>query len=329
MSIRLFLSCLALVVSANAQTRPPVAFIGDNLTYEWQQSPQFQANRNWLPYGFATENLLGMGPGHGVGPALTELQSIIGKGQKPIIHLMVGQADADAQNAGGNQEALVFAIYANGFETIINTAQAAKLKIIVGLEPFAQIGDIGHFNDWTMQYCAAHNIPVVNYAAALGVGFYTAPAPDPSGGPPALPTLTPAGYALITDMAQTQIGLTSGAFTLTHGYLSATILPDLENPEPIVGGNSAVDGSTVKFTPYGQYSDGKTRIMDNVGLYGDLGTWTSSNLAVIWIQNGQGGVATAWGPGKANVKFTSPTGIVFNEWTMNVYVDDPCGCLEF
>jgi Bacterial Ig-like domain (group 2) len=335
--IKLLVSCLALVVSAYAQTTPKVVFIGDALTFQWQTSPDFQANKNWLPYGFTTQ----FGPGccKGTGPALTELQQIIAMGQKPIIHLMVEEADADGLDDGGNQQALILASYAHNFEQIIQTAQAAKLKIIVGLEPFSIIGNVGQLNAWTKLYCFAHNIPVVDYASAInGAGFAadrapTAPAPvfftaDPNN--LYLNTLTPAGYALITDMAETQIGLTSGAFTLTHGYLGADILPDLEDAETEVGGNSPVDGSTVQFTPYGQYSDGKTRIMNNnAASPNGLGTWTSSNQAVVQIPATGNGVATAWGPGNANVKFTSPTGITFSEWTMYVGVDDPCGCIEF
>ena len=60
-------------------------------------------------------------------------------------------------------------------------------------------------------------------------------------------------------------------------------------------------------------------------LNGSVGTWTSSNPAVIDID--QNGVATAFSPGTANVHFTSPSGVVFSEWTMYVVAFDPCGCL--
>ena len=329
-------------IGAHAQQQPQVAFIGDTLTFQWETSPQFQANKNWLPYGFTTPFAPGF---RGTGGALAELQQIIAKGQKPIIHLMVEQADADGENAGGNQQAFVLSGYAHYFEQIIQTAQAAKLKIIVGLEPFAFIGPVSQFNAWTKQYCLAHNIPVVDYASAIeGAGFaansggndpppvfYTAP-PNPTNNPLllALPTLTDAGYALITDMAATQIGLTAGTFKLTHGYLNATILPDLEDAESEVNGNSPVDGSTIQFTPYGQYSDGKTRIMNNnAASPNGLGTWTSSDPAVVQIPATRNGVATAWAPGTANVKFTAPNGITFSEWTMYVSVLDPCGCIQF
>jgi hypothetical protein len=120
-------------------------------------------------------------------------------------------------------------------------------------------------------------------------------------------------------------------FELTHGYLNATIFPDLENSVTDVNGNSPVDGSTIQFTAYGQYSDGKTRIMNNdASSVNGLGTWTSSNQLVIQIQPNGNGAAYAWGPGTAAVHFTAPNGVTFNEWIMYVIVDDPCGgCIEF
>jgi hypothetical protein len=327
-------------MGAHAQ-QPQVAFIGDTLTAQWETSPQFKANKNWLPYGFTPE----IGPGccKGTGTALAELQQIIATGQKPIIHVMVEEGDSDGEDAGGNQQALILAAYAHGFEQIIKTAQAAKLQIIVGLEPFAVIGDITPLNNWTKLYCLSHGIPVVDYASAINGAGFAANWPENDPAPvfytsqpnPIIPglftsTLTTAGYALITDMAETQIGVTAGTFKLTHGYLNATILPDLEDPESEVNGNSPVDGSIIQFTPYGQYSDGKTRIMNNnAASINGLGTWTSSNQAVVQIQGSGNGVAYAWAPGTAAVKFTAPNGITFSEWIMYVGADDPCGCIEF
>jgi hypothetical protein len=346
--IRTFLTLagvLSVAASALAATaaQPQVAFIGDNLTSQWQASPQFKANKNWLPYGFTTD----VGPGccKGTGVALTELQQIIAKGRKPIIHLMVEQGDADGISDGGNQQALILAAYAHGFEQIIKTAQTAKLQIIVGLEPFSIFGEAYQLNNWTKLYCQVHNIPVIDYASAInGAGFaanwqendpapvfYTSQ-PEPVFTGLLNSTLTTAGYALITDMAETQIGLTAGTFKLVKGYLNATILPDVEDPESEVNGNSPIDGSIIQFTPYGQYSDGKTRIMNNLAAsLNGVGTWTSSNQSIVQIQPNSNGVATAWGQGTANVHFIAPNGITFSEWTMYVFADDPCGngCLAF
>jgi hypothetical protein len=219
------------------------------------------------------------------------------------------------------------------------------LKIIVGLEPFSLFGNVAPLNDWTKLYCFAYNIPVVDYASALnGAGFaanFSGTTTDP---PPMfytsvnifnipglyISTPTTAGYALITHMAATQVGLTAGLFKLTHGYLNATILPDIEDPEPEVNGNSPVDGSIIQFTPHGQYSNGKTRIMNNnAASVNGLGTWTSSNPLIVQIPATGNGVATAWGPGTANVHFTAPSGITFSEWTLYVGIAEPCDCFNF
>ena len=324
--------------SAPAQQQPQVAFIGDNLTYEWQQQPQFQTNKNWLPYGV---NPSGVGAGKGTGAALTELQAIITSGQKPIIHLLVGQADADGVDDGGNQQALIFAVFATNFEKIITTAQAAKLEIIVGTIPYASIGDVAPLNLWLLQYCNAHGIPVINYDFALngGQGFAASQggsvAPPPVyynqpttsvQGLPSLPSLTSAGYNLITDMAETQIGLTAGTFKLIGGYLNDVTLEDLEDAQSVLNGNTVVDGSTIQFTPYGEFSDGKTRIINNADQYGHVGMWTSSSPTVVYMN--QFGVGTSFSKGSSNIHFTTNSGITFSEWIMFTDIDDPCGCIS-
>src|ERR1700761_2922951 len=132
----LFSACiLTLAIAPHHLQAQQVAFIGDDLTYHWQQTPQFQAHKNWLPYGVSipwrpTEGL-------GTNVAFTQLQSIIASGQKPIIHLVVGEADEDGIDSGGNQAAFIFAAFATNMEKIITTAQAADLKIIVGTIPYS------------------------------------------------------------------------------------------------------------------------------------------------------------------------------------------------
>jgi hypothetical protein len=325
--------------SAPAQQQPQVAFIGDNLTYEWQQQPQFQANQNWLPYGFTPSCYPCAGRGTAV--ALSELQQIIASGKKPIIHLVVGQADADGVDAGGNQQALIFAVFATNFEKIITTALAAKLEIIVGTIPYASLGDVAPLNLWLVQYCNAHSIPVINYDFALNSGqgfaasrgpvapspvYYNPPTTPAPGLPPNLPSLTSAGYNLITDMAETQIGLTAGTFKLIGGYLNDVTLEDLEDAQSVLNANTVVDGSTIQFTPYGEFSDGKTRIINNADQYGHVGIWTSSSPTVVYMN--QFGVGTSFSKGSSNIHFTTNSGITFSEWTMYTDIDDPCGCLS-
>jgi hypothetical protein len=328
-SILLSACVLSCATFASAQTQ--VAFIGDTVTYEWQQQPQFLANPNWTGYGANIP--MAPGAGRGTSAAITQLQQVIAGGKKPIVHLLVGQADEDGTNAGGNQAALIFAVFATNFEKIIATAQGAGLKIIVGTIPYSAQGNVTTLNQWIFEYCNAHQIPVINYAFALnsGTGFaadrgpttpvyYNAASNSPV---PTLPTLTSAGYDLITDMAQTQIGLAAGSFSLTGGYLQDVALEDLEDAQSQVNQNTVVDGSTVQFTPWGEFSDGSTRIMNNADQDGHVGVWSSSSPNVVSMS--QHGVGTSFSQGSSNIHFVSNSGVQFSEWSEYVNVDDPSG----
>jgi hypothetical protein len=320
----------AFLASAQAQQ---VAFIGDDLTYHWQQTPQFQDHHNWLAYGFEVPSHPSAGNGTRV--AYAQLENILASGQRPIIHLLVGQADLEGIDSGGDQAAFIFAAFATNMERIISTAQAANLKIIVGTIPYAAHGDLETLNQWLFLYCNSRKVPVVNYAFALnsGKGFaasrpgafpapvYYNPRPDPNVEPLSEPSLTSAGYDLITEMAATQIGLTSGAFHMTGGYLQSVTLNALEDPEPTVNGNSLFDAGVVQFTPWGTFSDGKARVLNNANQFGHVGTWSSSAPNVVLMD--QYGVGTACSKGTANVHFTSNLGLIFKEWTMYVEVWDP------
>jgi hypothetical protein len=332
----LFSACiLTLAIAPHHLQAQQVAFIGDDLTYHWQQTPQFQAHKDWLPYGVNIPWQPATGLGTNV--ALTQLQNIIASGQRPIIHLLVGQADEDAIDSGGNQPALIFAVFATNMEKIITTARAANLEIIVGTIPYSWQGNLAKLNEWIFLYCNAHGVPVINYANALNGGqgfaanrppnsvtpvYYNPPEPF-TGAVPADPSLTSAGYDLITDMAATQIGLTAGMFRMTGGYLQSVTLDELEDAQSTINGNSLSDEGTVQFTPYGTFSDGSTRILNNADQYGHVGAWTSSAPNVIFMD--QYGAGTAYSKGSANIHFTSNSGIIFSEWIMTVGVWDPSG----
>ena len=253
---------------------------------------------------------------------------------------MVEQADADSVSGGlgGETGPMALSSYGQGFEKIIKTAQAANLKIIVGLEPFSWFGTVHYLNEWTALYCHSHNIPVIDYASALGgagLGPYgykdtqpvylAQPQSDPNTGQETA-LLTSAGYDLITDMALTQIGLTTGAFTLKGGYLNANVLNNAGGDARVqYGANQALTTSPIQFTPYGIYSDGKTRIMNNeqASPFGGLGTWSSSNPVVVSIPQYGSGLAKGYGSGTAMVLFMAPDGHVFSGWGMTV--DAPYG----
>src|SRR6202012_4074098 len=103
------------------------------------------------------------------------------------------------------------------------------------------------------------------------------------------------GYNLITDMAETQIGLTAGTFKLNIGYLQDVALQDLENAQSEPNQNTVVDASTVQFTAWGEFSDGSTRIMNNADQNGHVGVWTSTPPNVVSID--QHGVGTSFSKG--------------------------------
>ena len=48
---------------------------------------------------------------------------------------------------------------------------------------------------------------------------------------------------------------------------------------PVANANTVWDGGYVQFTPYGQYTDGSTHIINNADIDGHIGRWTNSNPA--------------------------------------------------
>jgi hypothetical protein len=341
--IRLFafaaiISC-AVTSGAHAQTQQQVAFIGDGLTWEWQQTPQFKSHKNWI--GDGSEVRVGPNSG-GVGTdaVLTQLRTIIATGKKPIIHLMVGESNSELPSENFDHAA-VMAGFGAGFDEIIVTAQQAKLQIIVGTIPYSLLGDVSDLNKWIFLYCAAHKVPVVNYANALsGAGFAASghaggttynPNPNPYpvapvywAGTVEIPssfpyeTLTPQGWDLVSDMAQAAIIQVEG-YKLKGGYLQTVGWNGGATSTSTANANFVNTGGTVQFTPYGQFSDGSTHIMNNADIYGHLGTWTSTVSETVWID--PYGVGTGLNLGTANVRFTTPTGMTFNAWRMTVGLD--------
>jgi hypothetical protein len=339
------LSCV-FVVGAHAQTQQQVAFIGDGFTWEWQQTPEFKQHPNWIGDGSEVP----VGPNRGVlgtTVVLTELQAIIASGQKPIIHLMVGESNSELV-AENYDHAAVMAVFGQEFDEIITTAQQAKLKIIVGTITY---GDVADLNKWIFFYCAAHNIPVVNYDFALnsGTGFAasghaggTSYMPNPNPYPMApvywagqveIPdsfpyeTLTPQGWDLMTDMAQTAIIQVEG-YKLKSGYLQTVGWSAGNGSSPstsTANANFINTGGTVQFTPYGQYTDGSTHIMNNADVYGHLGLWTTTVPKTLFVD--PNGVGTGLDLGTSTVKFTTPAGVTINAWGMTVGFD-VYGCNE-
>ena len=129
-----------------------------------------------------------------------------------------------------------------------------------------------------------------------------------------------AGYSLITQMAQTAIA--TYGLTVKSGYLSNVLLPDFnlgqEENQPQV--NTVLNGSRLIFTAQAKWSDGVVRPLLNQNFDGMQGIWTSSNPAVMYIN--QQGQAVAYGPGTTTISFRSASGVPFSPWIMTVYFED-------
>jgi hypothetical protein len=321
-------------VGALAQTQQEVAFIGDSITRTWGTEPQFTAHTNWQNY--ATNIVID----EGVEEVEAQLQNVIVSGKKPIVHLLFGTGSY--LDSPGNPQSAIFSTWATGFAQIVNMAQEAKLKIVVGTVPYPLLVDDA-INKWIFVYCTAHNVPVVNYAFALnsGTGFaadagITEPGTNPFNGQPfqVIPTyysntnfpfqaLTSQGWDLMTDMAQTAIIQEEG-YTVKGGYLNTVVfdgnsIQDFED-YPTANTNTVADGGIVQFTPYLQYTDGSTHIMNNADVNGHLGTWTTSNPEALFMT--EHGVGLAMQPGTANVHFTTLAGKTINEWVMYTFLDN-------
>ena len=189
------------------------------------------------------------------------------------------------------------------------------------------------FNAWLAQYGLANNIPVVNYHDALcqcvgstspssnlGSSTLFSALPPQPGGTPTEYVPNDAGYALITQMAQ--IAVQTYSLTIESGYLSNVETVNFQQPlAPQV--NNVTEGTTVQFTPVAQWSDGVARPMLNQDYNGLKGTWSSTNPAVMYVN--QQGQAFAYGVGKADIWFKSASGVYFSPWTMTVTLVFPDG----
>jgi hypothetical protein len=314
------LSCALTVGAANAQT--PVAFIGGTTMYQWQDSGIFGGSPayQWEGYGFKVFGPTG--PCVETNEALSSLQGIIASGAKPVIHLMVGGADAATDDT--HTVAQQLQSFETCFANVVTTAQNAKLKILVGTNPFAQRNDIDPYNKFIFAYCTAKGIPVIDYQTLLvraNDNFedtrYWIPSPIVLNGPQGSgtpPSITSNGYAIMNALADRAIAQYVGGVTLKSGYLGNEY--QVNGTPPFTGGNDLPVGVPMHWYAYGQYSDGITQPMANANVLQLYGTWTSSNPEVISIDP----YGTAWSvaPGTATIHFTTLSGVTLNEWVMTV-----------
>jgi hypothetical protein len=121
--------------------------------------------------------------------------------------------------------------------------------------------------------------------------------------------VTPFGYSLMTQMAESVIYAMTTNLTLKGGWLQNEQATDggYYGDSPVANVNSVSPNNTIQFVPVGYYSDGSQRYMLNPNFQGSNGTWTSSNPMVMYIS--QNGYATALSPGTAIIRYTSPGGV--------------------
>jgi hypothetical protein len=313
------------VPPANA---PKVLFVGDYITYNWASA--FAANPNWINLGSATPN--------NFGPSLASFQSDVVNLHPAIVHIMVG---AYAGYFVSDESALFdFQDFINTLDTYVRAAQAANTKVILGTTPPISASYVSNYYTQIVAaiagYGAAHNIPVIDYAdllcgcASLSLGEFSiplyspttnllmvaapnvVPGPDPNG---VLPST--AGYAAMTQLAETAIATEN--LTLRSGWLQDVEIGNETLTGSPVNVNTVSPPATVQFTPIGYYSDGSQHPLINPNMQDATGTWTSSNPEVMNIN--QKGLTWALSNGTTIIRYTSPTGVSFNEWVM--YVNAP------
>jgi hypothetical protein len=304
------LSCLALAVSASAQTAPKVVFTGDTFMYNWQQSVAFKANKNWIG---AALNSFGSTFFESTYVA-ADFQTVLNQ-HPDFVFIETGSSDVfwqiDSTPLGAE-----WPDAARSIVQMVNMAQKAGVKVILGNIPIPGFtGD--YFNSWLQTYTQTVNIPIVNLEYWLQNGCSgVSPCADTLATvtEPALFAPTDAGYQFITQLAQTAIATYS--LKIKGGYLAnVTTNPTNFQPrQPQV--NTVATGASVQFTPQATWTDGVTRPMQNTPSGGTLGTWWSTNPGVMSVN--QQGLAYAYNPGTAQIWFKSASGNTFSPWTMNI-----------
>jgi hypothetical protein len=311
-----------LVPVAHAQTASKVVFTGDYYTQAWQQTPQFTANTNWIGAGVSTPLYSGSSS------VLADFQANVIDQHPTFVHILTGDNDI-----AGEHDATPMGVAWHGWEedivAMVGMAQKANIKVILGNIPGlleAPYDDQGvqFFNAWLARYGLANNIPVVNYHDALCqcVGLTTASDIFPyalSVQPPLYPdgdsTPSATGWQLMTQMAQTAIATYD--LTIKSGYLSNAVTRPAYNGGGLpLQQNSVIEGTELLFIPQAKWSDGIVRPMLNQDFSGLKGTWTSSNPAVMTVN--QQGQAYAYSAGTASISFISANGVHFSPWVMTV-----------
>jgi hypothetical protein len=322
------LACLFVSVAATAQTGPTVVFTGDDFVYGWQQNAAFTANKNWIGAGVD-----GGGFDWGFSQAVLDgFQTNVIDRHPAFVFLDTGTMDI-AFPSDSTPYPAEWQNTATLIIKMVQMAQGAGIKVILGTVFTSSGFESDHFNGWLQTYATAENIPFVNFESALATGIngpYCSPWPcNPTplldNSDPGFSTPTDAGYQLITQMAQAAIATYS--LKIKSGYLNNVLSVTGYGIDDEFGGsplqrsvNTINSGAAIQFTPQATWSDGVTRPMLNIPYGGVLGTWSSTNPKVMAVN--QQGFAFSYTSGTATISFKSASGITFSPWNMTVYPEE-------
>jgi acyl-CoA thioesterase I len=326
---------VSLLVGSNSLfAQPKVVFIGDQFTYAWGTTPPFAANTNWINQGWdspvSTYCFLSCSAGTSAG-TLARFQADVIDLHPAIVHIMVGVDDIANDDDATQAAGYVYPNFLVNLQGMVNMAKAANIQVILGVESMDWASASPQYpqglNAIVATFGAQNNIPVINYADALcqcgsstGGGIGSAQYLGPASAGLSFLAPTAAGYALMTQMAEVAILGTLGQAP-GGGYLQNLTAPNVNTNQSYANVNSITAGNALQFTPYGWYNNNPLVAPFVNGTFaGPTGTWTSSNPLVMYVT--QTGFAFALSPGTAAITYTSPTGVKFNEWVMNV------GCLD-
>jgi hypothetical protein len=320
------LLCVLLLVftsaTATAAPAPKVVFIGDAITYNWEQA--FAANHNWINHGTAGNPLQ-----NAAYQILARFPSDVVNQHPDIVHILAGSEDvalADDASYGITVQNVQTSITA-----MVDEARNAHIQVVLGTIPPLLGGISGappgvfqptltlQINAWIEGYGRANHIPVVNYHDALCVcvgstapndaeaGMFT-----PSG---TIPSTT--GYAAMTSLVET--AMATIGLALNSGYLGNLALI----PHEVIRQSDVTkvsQGTSLQFTAYGVYGvaakNDIVRTMANTDFAGLNGCWISSDPTVVYV--GYSGAAFAASPGTATIDFISLDGVHFKPWVMTV-----------
>jgi acyl-CoA thioesterase I len=326
-----FLLVVSLFVGSNSLfAQPKVVFIGDQFTYAWGTAPSFAANSTWINQGWdspvSTYCFLSCSAGTS-GGTLARFQADVIDLHPAIVHIMVGVDDIANDDDETQAVGYVYPNFLVNLEGMVSMAKAANIQVILGMESTAWASASPEYpqgiNAIVAAFGAQNNIPVINYADALsqfasstGGGIGSAQYLGQASAGLSFQAPTAAGYALMTQMAEVAILSTLGQAP-GGGYLQNITAPNANTNQSFSNVNSITAGNALQFTPYGWYNNNPlVAPFVNATFAGPTGTWTSSNPLVMYVT--QTGFAFALSPGTASITYTSPTGVKFNQWVMNV-----------